>query len=470
MKEFMVPVVLTFFCLSIFFYVFANLIYTVLLILAFRDLRKNHLQSPLMIKLLQSMPPAFAPGISLLAPAYNEGKSIIASVKSFLTLNYPNFEIIIINDGSKDDSLERLRAHFKLQEEHVVQDHRLQHQSIKAVYRSVTHPHLVVIDKENGGKADALNAGLSVSKFPLFCAVDSDCVLEEDALLRIALPFFEDPERTLATGGNIRVLNGSTVKNGRVVRPKLQFQPLVLFQNVEYIRSFLCGRVGWNALNSTLIISGAFGLFQKEAVIEVGAYDHKSIGEDMELVVRLHRHFTERVKRDYRISYVPDPVCWTEVPFDLGTLSRQRSRWQRGLADTLKANPGLFHHRYGALGLLAMPYFYLVELWGPVIEILSWSFVILGFCLGLLNKDLLWLFFFVGLVYGMFMTLMAVLLEELYYRKGSSVREFLLLFLFGFLETFGYRQLTSYWRLKGLWNHIKGRKHIWGEMKRKGIN
>lgn len=470
MKEILIPFILFVFGSGIFFYIFANTIYVVLLILAFRDIRLNQLQTPLLIKELKATPPGFAPAISVIAPAYNEGKTIVGSVKSFLLLNYPKFEIVVINDGSKDNTLEQLKEHFKLFEEPLYQDPRFTHAKIRATYKSTSHPNLVVIDKENGGKADAINAGLAVSRHPLFCAVDSDSILEDDALLRIALPFFEDPEKTIASGGTIRVVNGSILNHGRVVEPRLSRHPLVLMQNVEYIRAFLCGRVGWNALNATLVISGAFGLFQKEAVLKAGAYQKESIGEDMELVVRLHRYFTEVEKKPYRIMFIPDPVCWTEAPFELGSLSRQRVRWQRGLADTLVKNKDLFNPKYKAVGLLALPYFYLVELWGPVIELISWATILLAWYFHILNTELLLLFFLIGIVYGMFMTLMALLIEELYFRKRSSIQEFLWLFLYGFLESFGYRQLTSFWRLKGLWQHLRGKAHVWGEMKRNGLS
>lgn len=469
MTDFLVFIIHFIFILGILFYLYANFTYLVLLVIAFKTIREEKLKTPIIIKHLKSTPPGFAPAVSLIAPAYNEGLSIVASVKSFLSLNYPSFEIIVVNDGSKDDTMEKLKEAFKLYEEKIFMDPRLKHQPIKATYRSSIHPQLTVVDKVNGGKADANNAGVAVARNPIFCAVDSDSILEEDALLRIAAPFFEKPEETVAAGGTIRVLNGSTTKNGRVIVQRLSRRPLVMYQNVEYIRAFLCGRVGWNALNATLVISGAFGLFNREAVIAAGGYDHGSIGEDMELVVRLHQTCT-RMGKKYRVVFIPDPVCWTEVPSDLSTLARQRTRWQRGLADTLSRNKDLFHPKYKTMGLYTVPYFYLVELWGPVLELLSWAAVIVGYFLGIINTQLVWLFFLVGLIFAMMMTVFAVLIEELYFRKESRVKEFFWLLFHGFIETFGYRQLTSYWRLKGLLLYLKGSKHVWGEMKRKGIS
>ncbi len=470
MREYLVPFIQFFFKSSIAYFLFANLTYLVLLVLAFKDIRKSRLKAPLLIKELKSTPPAFAPAISLIAPAFNEGKSIVAAVKSFLALNYPCFEIIVINDGSKDDTLEQMIKNFKMVPEDVFQDPRVKHKTIKSTWRSTIHPHLILVDKENGKKADANNAGLAVAKYPIICAVDSDSILEEESLLRIALPFFEDPDLTIASGGTIRVLNGSTTKYGRVIKQRLSREPIVMYQNVEYIRAFLCGRVGWNALGATLVISGAFGLFNREAVVACGGYDHASLGEDMELIVRMHRYYRETLKRDYRIVFVPDPVCWTEVPFDMKTLGKQRVRWSRGLAETLANNKSLFHPRYKLMGMYAMPYYYLVELWGPIIELLSWFCVICGMVFGIINKEMIVIFFLIGIVFGIFMTIMAVMIEEIYFRKESRLMELLWMTFYGLIETFGYRQVNSYWRLKGLWEHYRGSASVWGEMKRRGIN
>lgn len=470
MKEILIPFIQWFFISSIGYYCFANFTYLILLVLAFVDIRKSRLKAPLLIKELKATPPAFAPAISLIAPAYNEGKSIVAAVKSFLSLNYPNFEIIVVNDGSKDDTKEQMLTHFKMYREEIFMDPRITHKRVLGTYRSGIHPNLIFVDKENGRKADANNAGLAAAKNPIICAVDSDSMLEEESLLRIALPFFEDPDRTIASGGTIRVLNGSTTKYGRVIKQRLSREPLVMFQNVEYIRAFLCGRVGWNAMNATMVISGAFGLFNREAVIACGGYDHNSLGEDMELIVRLHRYYRETLDRDYRVVFVPDPVCWTEVPSDIGTLKKQRVRWSRGLAETLSKNRTLMSPKYGLMGLYAMPYYLLVELLGPIIELISWFCVIAGMVFGIINKELIVLFFLVGIIFGIFMTIMAVLIEEIYFRKESRIRELLWLTFYGFVETFGYRQLNSYWRLKGLWEHFRGSALVWGEMKRKGIS
>ncbi len=469
MKEAIITFIQYFFNLSIGYFLFANLTYLLLLVLAFIDIRRSKLKAPLLIKELKAIPPAFAPAISLIAPAYNEGKSIVAAVKSFLSLNYPNFEIIVVNDGSKDDTLLQMITYFKMHPEEVFQDPRVSHKPIKATYRSSIHPHLILVDKENGRKADANNAGVAVAKNPIICAVDSDSILEEESLLRIALPFFEDPDMTVASGGTIRVLNGSTTKYGRVITQRLSREPLVMFQNVEYIRAFLCGRVGWNSIGATLVISGAFGLFNREAVIACGGYDHASLGEDMELIVRLHRYYREKLNRDYRIVFVPDPVCWTEVPSDLATLQKQRVRWSRGLAETLGKNLSLFHPKYKLLGLYAMPYYIFVELLGPIIELLSYFCVIFGFTYGIINKEMILIFFLIGIVFGIFMTIMAIMIEEIYFRKESRLKELLWMTFYALIETFGYRQFNSYWRLKGLWEHFRGNASVWGEMKRKGI-
>src|SRR6185369_10958297 len=274
----------------------------------------------------------FEPKISVLVPAYNEEANIAASIRSLLQLDYPDYEVVVINDGSRDRTLDVLREEFALQEFPEAFLVRLQTRPVRGLYRSLVHPQLRVIDKVNGGKADALNAGINGARFPLFCGVDADSILQQDSLRLVARPFLEDPS-TVACGGTIRIANGCQMSGGALVRAGVPRSYLALCQTVEYLRAFLFGRAGWSPLNALLIISGAFGLFDKEVVVQVGGYRTDSIGEDMELVVRLHRILRKR-RQKYRIALVPDPVCWTEAPEDLQTLKNQRVRWQRGLSDS----------------------------------------------------------------------------------------------------------------------------------------
>lgn len=322
--------------------------------------------------------------ISLIAPAYNEERTIVESVRSLLSLEYPEYEVIVVNDGSRDATLDTLIEHFELRAIPVTIEYSIPCQPIRDVYRSARYPRLVVIDKENGGKADALNAGIIMAAHPLFCAMDADSLLEGNALLRITRPFLEQPE-TVAVGGIVRIANGCRVEHGQVTEISLSSNPLVIFQHVEYLRAFLFGRVGWSALGALLIISGAFGVFKRQVVLDIGGYRHDTVGEDFELVVRMHRHMRDH-KIPYRIVFLPDPVCWTEAPETLRVLGQQRNRWQRGLIDTLRIHRRMgLNPRYGRVGLLAMPYFVIIELIGPVIEMSGYLFVIIAFFLHLIN-------------------------------------------------------------------------------------
>ena len=285
------------------------------------------------------------PPISLLVPAYNEEATIRTSIRSMLQLEYPDFELVVINDGSPDRTMDVLVREFGLVPYPGAVRIALPHASVRGIYRSTRHPNLRVIDKDNGGKADALNAGINLARHGLFCAVDADSILQRDSLLRLVRPFLDDG-RTVAAGGTVRIANGSRVRGGYLEQAGIPRNWLARFQIVEYLRAFLFGRLGWTSMNAVLIISGAFGLFDRRRVVDAGGYRHDTIGEDMELVVRLHRYHRER-SIPYRITYVPDPVCWTEAPEDIGTLGRQRSRWQRGLSESL-ALQGDAGHLVGA--------------------------------------------------------------------------------------------------------------------------
>jgi len=405
--------------------------------------------------------------ISIIAPAYNEERTIIESVRSLLSLEYPEFEVIVVNDGSRDATLLTLIEHFELTPIPVTIEYAIPCRPIRHVYRSSKYPRLVVLDKENGGKADALNAGIIMASHSLFCAIDADSLLEGNALLRITRLFLEQPD-TVAVGGVIRIANGCRVERGQVTEVGLPGNPLAIFQSVEYLRAFLFGRVGWSALGALLIISGAFGVFRRQVVLDVGGYRHDTVGEDFELVVRMHRHLRDRKIR-YRIVFLPDPVCWTEAPETLRTLGRQRNRWQRGLIDTLKIHRRMcLNPRYGRIGLLAMPYFVLIELLGPLIELSGYLFVIVGFCLNLINLPFLLLFLTLAILIGTVLSVASVVLDEIAYRRFPRLSQVLTLIVFGLAEHFGYRQLTVWWRVRAFLDYWRGNKS-WGAMERKGF-
>jgi len=407
----------------------------------------------------------FEPPVSVLVPAYNEEATIASSVHSLLQLNYPEYEVIVINDGSKDGTLAALQREFALVPFPDVYWRRLETRPVRAIYRSTVHPNLRVLDKENGGKADGLNAGINASRYPLFCGVDADSILERDSLKRVAGPFLEDP-LTIAAGGTVRIANGCTVEGGFLTSVGLPRHPLALVQIVEYLRAFLFGRMGWSPLNAMLIISGAFGLFRKETVVAAGGYRENTIGEDMELVVRLHRQCRQQ-RRPYRITYVPDPICWTEAPESLGVLKGQRVRWQRGLAESLTQNLSLlFHPRGGAPGWLAFPFMVVFEWLGPLIEVAGYAFMIAGFALGLISWPAFATFMLVAFGIGLILSISALLLEEISFHVYPRSSQLLVLLVMAVVENFGYRQLNSLWRLWGLLKWASGSKARWGEMTR----
>lgn len=408
-----------------------------------------------------------SPTISILAPAFNEEATIDSSLRALLALQYPNLEVIVISDGSKDRTVEVLIDSFDLVPVKTIYEQRIRTKLVRALYRSSTYPGLVVVDKENGGKADALNVGLSFARGELVCAMDADTLIEGDGLQRMVRPFLYATD-VVATGGTIRVVNGSTVKHGRVIKTSVPTNMLAGIQVVEYLRAFLFGRLGWNRLGGNIIISGAFGLFQREAVVSAGGYLHDTVGEDMELVLRLKRLSYEQGGAG-RIAFVPDPVAWTEVPESAKVLGRQRDRWHRGLADVLwRHRRMLFNPRYGVTGTIVLPYYVFVELLAPVIEAIGLIGLALGLIFGVVDWHFAMLFYLTAYGLGTALTAFTLILEDISFHRYDSFRDRALLFCWALLENLGYRQLTVYWRLRGLWKFLRGRKE-WGVMERKGF-
>ncbi len=409
----------------------------------------------------------YAPPVSLIVPAYNEEATISASVRSFLALQYPLFEVVVVNDGSKDSTLDVLKEEFDLRQSDQPVRIQLDTQPIRAVYSSVSE-RIVVIDKENGGKADALNAGICAANYPLVCCIDADIILEEDALLRVARPMIESRD-VVAVGGIVRVANGCEVESGRVTNVRTPRKALPNFQIVEYLRAFLAGRTGWGVLNSLLIISGAFGMFRRQDFIDIGGYAHDTVGEDMEVVTRMHRILREK-RRRYRISFVPDPVAWTEVPATVRVLRRQRDRWHRGLMDVLWRNRKMFiNPRYGTVGLLAMPYYVLFEFLGPVVELVGYTAFALGLALGIINAPFALAFFMAAVGLGVLLSVAAVLLEELRLQRYPRWWDLVKLTLYSIVENFGYRQINTLWRFLAIISFLR-KNQSWGAMERQGFD
>jgi cellulose synthase/poly-beta-1,6-N-acetylglucosamine synthase-like glycosyltransferase len=417
--------------------------------------------------LRQTVRSPLTPPISILVPAFNEAAGIIDSVRSLLALEYPNFEIVVISDGSTDGTIERLVEAFDLEELRRPIPPFVSHQPIQGIYGPPGQLKLLVLDKENGGKADALNAGINFAEYPLVCAIDADSVLEQDALVKAAMPFLDDPVGTVASGGLVRVANGCRVERGRVMEAGLPRTALPMFQVVEYLRAFFGARTGWSAVNGLLIVSGAFGLFRKEAVVSAGGWSTDTVGEDMELVVRLHQTMRDQGRPD-KVVYVPDPVCWTEAPENARVLRRQRRRWQRGSAEALLMHARMLGNpRYRATGLLAMPALLLFELLGPVIELSGYAVAIAAFLTGAVNGEVFLLFLAISVLYGLILSFGAIAIEDASFGRHPGWDQLGRVMLFAVLENAGYRQLGHLWRLEGYWQLI--RRGEWGAMERTGF-
>lgn len=450
------------------YYLFSNLAYLTMLIVALKTSAKHqrHLTSHNLSWIKES---PMVPPITLIAPAHNEEASIRVAVRNLLELDYPELEVIVVNDGSEDRTLEEMREEFQLRPVQAVYVPQMPSATVRGMYRGGVDPRLLVVDKEAGGsKADASNAGLNAATSPYVCIVDADSVLERDALLRIMVPILADPMHVVAVGGIIRVLNGSEISGGHIGRVRLPHKSIEVIQVIEYLRAFLIGREAWAQGNMLTIISGAFGLFRADLVRAVGGYRSRAIGEDFDLVARLHRHLLEQ-GTDYQIRFVPDPVCWTEVPSDLKSLGRQRARWQKGLLDVLWPNRDmLFRPRYGRIGSFALPYLWLFELIAPVIEIVGLFTIVLAASLGVLSREFFLQFLLFGYAFATAISIGSVLQEELTYKRYNDWQDVARLISYCFLEHFPYRQMHMIWRLQGLWQYVRG-DHAWKSLKRKGL-
>ncbi|MFN0166685.1 MAG: glycosyltransferase family 2 protein [Bryobacteraceae bacterium] len=450
-------------------YIFTiNSIYFLLTVFGFFILRR-HQEEPSDSERAALLGSTMMPRISVIMPSYNEALSIRDSLTSMLKLNYPNFEVIVVNDGSKDRTIDILIEHFRLYKSARAQTGSLDTKAVRRVFESAEPHRLLVIDKENGGKADAINVGINFAASPLVLVVDSDSLLEPDALLQVVKPYLEDPGRVIAVGGMVRAVNDCPVHLGRVQQIRSADSYIANCQSVEYLRAFLGGRVGFGFVNSLLIISGAFGLFRRDVVLQVGGFLHDTIGEDMELVVRLHR-MMRTWKRDYRVVFMATPVCWTEVPSSLKVLRRQRKRWQRGTVDSILLHREMIlNPRYGVVGMFAVPYFLLFEMLGPLLETVGYVLTILGLMFQIIAPEIAILFFTVSIMFGILLSVAALTLDEFTVCRYRTPKDLLKLFFVAIFENLGFRQLLTFWRVQGLIEGLKGKKGDWGVMERKGF-
>jgi cellulose synthase/poly-beta-1,6-N-acetylglucosamine synthase-like glycosyltransferase len=452
------------------YFISLNVLYFVLLCLSVlwcRKYKKKVVAHPIDFEALEPLK-ALVPPVTLVVPAYNEERVIVQSVRSLLAVSYARIEIVVVNDGSTDGTLGELTRSFSLRKAEVLPSGALPTRRVRDFYVSTVEPRLVVVDKENGGKADALNAGINFCKTPYFLAMDADSLLEPEALTYALRAVLEERERVVAVGGIVRGVNGSVVDGGRVRRPNLQFNFWVLMQVIEYLRSFLAGRAGWSQINGLLIVPGAFGLFQKAACVEVGGYATDTVTEDLELVVRLHRHARAR-KLGWRVVFAPDAVCWTEMPTTARVLGRQRKRWHEGLWQTLvKHRAMLFRPRYGLVGMLAVPHQVIHELGGPFVEFAGLLLLPLFYFLGILSWTAFVLYLALAFFVGVAFSLLAVLIDQTHFPRHRFPRDALLLLAFSLVEYFGYRQVFLYWRLVATWNYFFG-KIAWRVSSRTGF-
>ena len=405
--------------------------------------------------------------ISLLIPAYNEEENIVANIKSLMKMDYPEFEIVVVNDGSTDKTHQYIVEAFELYEIESAMKTFIPTKEVRGVYYNTKYPNLIYIDKENGGKSDALNAGINASSYPLFACLDADSRIEPNALLKLSIEFLKNAE-TIVAGGLVRIANGFKIKDGQVQGFSMPQKMVERFQIVEYYRSFLSGRVGWGAINSILIVSGAFGVFKKQAVIEVGGYKTNTIGEDMEIIVRLHRYMKEH-KRKYKIIFCEDSVCWTQGPMSASDIRSQRRRWQIGLLDTLLSHKALLlNPLYGLVGLFAVPYNWIFELLGCVVEVLGYFIIPFSLVMGELNIFFFVMYFLLAVLLGVIMSIGSLILELHTRKSAMTAKQCLELSLYAILENFGYRQMISIFRVEGILKYRKLRK-TWGKIKRKEL-
>ncbi|MFH4966738.1 glycosyltransferase [Gaetbulibacter sp. M240] len=414
-----------------------------------------------------------APTITIIAPAYNESLNIVENVRSLLSNHYSNYEVIIVNDGSKDDSLQKLIEAYNLEKVEFIINQKIETKSLRAGVFKSKNPafeKLLVVDKENGGKADALNMGLNISKSKYVACIDVDCLLLEDALQKMIKPFLEETKkRVIATGGVIRIANSCKIKGGRLLDINLPKNLLVQSQILEYLRAFLLGRMAWSRLNGLLVISGAFGIFDKEIAIKVGGYDTNTVGEDMEIIVRMRRYMEEQ-KQPYKVSYIPDPLCWTEAPDNVKTFVSQRNRWTRGTIETLRKHRKIaFNKNYGSFGLLSYPYWLIFERLSPIIEVVGLVYFMVLVALNEVRWEYAISFLVLAYTFSVLFSIIAIYSEEFtfhqYKKKGNGIK----LVLLTALEPIILHPIILYAAIKGNYDYYFNKTKKWGTMTRKGL-
>ena len=409
---------------------------------------------------------AHQPSVTVIAPAYNEETLIVQSAKNFLASDYPRLEVIISDDGSSDETFARLDEVFDLVPLPLRGRTALETAPIRSVNISRTDPRLRVVHKENGGRSDAINAGISVARGELVVVIDADSLLEPEAITRAVRPFEVHPDSCMAAGGGIRVANGSKIVDGRVVAPGVSWRGGIgATQVLEYLRGFFATRIAWSEMNGLLIISGAFGVFRRDLLVALGGFSSATLGEDMEMTMRIHHHLRPQWK-DARVEFVPDAVCWTEAPGTIGGLRNQRVRWHTGLLDNLRMHRKMLGRpRFGAAGMFAMPYMVLFEAFEPIVEVVGFAIVITLVSLSLVSWPYLLAFFLLALLTGEVLSTASLLIEEIGFRRYRAL-DLLRLTAWGLVEAVWFRPLLAWWRLKATVLALTGRRPGWGTIPR----
>ena len=400
--------------------------------------------------------------ISILVPAYNEEVTIVDSINSLLNLNYPSYEIIMINDGSKDQTVAKVISHFNLKKVSKPYRKLIPTNEALDIYEGNGKIKIILVDKVNGGKSDALNMGINVCSFPTFLCIDADSMLQSDALQKIVEPFLED-DQMVAVGGDVKISNNLVIDNGEILSIEKPEKLIVIFQMIEYLRVFLNSRMSLNGINGNLIISGAFGLYNKQAVVNVGGYTNGLMGEDMEIIMKIHSFYLKN-KISYKTSYVPDAICWTQVPEEVKVLKRQRRRWHVGLAQSLKRHRYMFlNPKYGLIGMVSFPYFLFFEYLTPFLEVIGLVTITLSFLLGIIDLNFFLFYLLVYMGFNIIVSMISIIIERYMFSSTVTNKITFQLILFSILESFGYRQIISLFRM----GNIFKKSHNWGEMTRK---
>lgn len=474
MEKYFFQFTAVFFVIILFYYIIYFVIYFMLYIFSKKKNAANHMYDMTFAdEAMKSSP--FLPGISVLAPAFNEGLTIIQNVKSLLSLDYPKCEIVVVNDGSTDDSLEKLIKEFRLIPAKPVVYSDIPTAEIRGYYKS-SNPEfnrLLVVDKENAKtKADASNAGLNVCSYPYVLTTDVDCILAKDTLWTMIKPIlFSSKKRMIGVGATIKLANSGEFEDGSIVHYSSPTEFLPRHQEVEYLRAFNIGKVGWSNINSVSNISGALGLWERKAMVDNCGYNIESLGEDMELTLKLEEKMISK-KEDYQIEYLQNTVCWTEAPDTLKMFTRQRVRWSIGLIHALKSIKGsIFNPDKKQLGLIITPFTILYEILAPFVELLG-AFVTLCLILtGTLDVDLFIHIFVIGYLISIVVSALAVNENRVFF-KEYDYKDYLNYYKAILIEPFFYHILVVYSVLKGFNNYFfkKSQNKKWQQIERKGFN